>query len=148
MCFLVCCCRRSRGCATCTLIFKILSIAASSVLLFYDALFLREPDTCLWPNNFCNNTQLNLNLFGLALDTSDDIKEIKFTLIKIQMACAAVMIATCVVYVAIYIYTTIRMYQKNTVADFHTTIELGRTKPPPPPFWQEAPRDFPESTEF
>lgn len=82
------------------------------------------------------------------MDTSENIKEMKFTLIKIQMACAAVIIVTCIAYVAIYIYATIRMHQKNTVADFHTTIESGRTEPPPPPFWPAVARDLPASTEF
>ena len=146
--FLVSCCRRSRGCATYNLILNILSIAAASVLLFYDVLFLREPHTCLWPDSFCTNIQLNLNLFGLPVNTSENINDIKFTLIKIQIACAAVMICACLVYIGIYIYTTIRMCQRNTVADSHTIIELGRVQQPPPPFWPETARDLPPSVEF
>jgi hypothetical protein len=146
---IVCCCRKSSGCATYTLIQHILSIAASSVLLYYDVLFLREPYTCLWPNNFCNEDPLSLNLFSLALGTSTDIYWIKFTLIKIQIACADVMIATCIVYIVIYIYTNIRVHTKNTVADPHTIIELGRTQQPPPPYWPEPPpRELPPSSEF
>jgi len=143
-----CCCRRSPGCATYTLIQHILSIVASSVLLFYDVLFLRQPNTCLWPNNLCDGAQLNLNFFGIILDISTDINWMKFTLIKIQITCAAVMIATCIVYIVIYIYTSIRVHTNNTVADPHTIIELGRAQPPAPPYWPEPPRELPPSCEF
>lgn len=145
---IVCCCRKSSGCATYVLIQHILSIAASSVLLFYDILFLRQSNICLWPNNFCNDEQLTLNLFGLTLGTSSEIDPIKFTSIKIQIACAAAMIITCIVYIVIYIYTMIRVHTKNTVADPHTIIELGRTQPPPPPHWPEPPRELPPASEF
>jgi len=146
--FIVCCCRKSSGCATYALIQHILSIAASSVLIYYDTLFIREPQTCLWPNNLCYDDQASFSVFGITLGTSVDIDWIKFTLIKIQIACAAVMILTCIVYIVIFIYTTIRVHQKNKVADPHTTIELGRVQAPPPPLWPEAPRELPPSSEF
>ncbi len=145
---IVCCCKKSPGCATFTLIEHVLSIAASSVLLFYDIQFLGQPYTCLWPNNWCTDDLLNLNLFGIALGTSADIHWIKFTLIKIQIACAAVMITICLVYIVIYIYTRIRVHTNTTVAAPHTVIELGRTQPPPTPNWPEPPRELPPSSEF
>jgi hypothetical protein len=77
-----------------------------------------------------------------------DISWIKFILIKIQIACAAVMILTCIVYIVIFVYTIIRVHQRNKVADPHTTIELGRIQSPPPPLWPETPRELPPSSEF
>ncbi len=145
---IVCSCRKSSGCATYVLIQHILSIAASSVLLFYDILFLRQPYTCLWPNNWCNEDPLNLSLFGIALGTSPDIDWLKFTLIKIQIACTAVLIATCLIYIVIYIYTRIKVHSKNTVADSHRIIELGRVQPPPSPHWPAPPSELPPTSEF
>ncbi len=89
-----------------------------------------------------------MNFFGIALGTSNEIHWIKFTLIKIQIACAAIMIVTCIVYIVIYIYTSVRVYAKSTVADPHASIELGRIQTPPPPHWPEPPRDLPPSSEF
>jgi hypothetical protein len=147
-CLLVCCCRKSRGCATLAFIEQILSIAAASVLLYYDVLFLRYPYTCLWPNNLCDGELLNLQFLSIPLQTSTEINWIKFTLIKIQIACAALMIATCIAFIVIYIYTNIRVYTSKTVADPHTIIELGRIQAPPPPHWPEPPRELPPSSEF
>jgi hypothetical protein len=116
--------------------------------LFYDSLFLRNPWTCLWPNDLCNGNLSKPNLFGVPLDTSEDIHGIKFTLIKTQIACAAVMIAVCAAYIVTYIYTMIKLHTKNTVADSHTIIELGRMPPPPPPYWPDPPKDLPPASEF
>jgi len=69
----VCCCRKLPECTTYTLIQHILLIAASSVLLFYDVLFLRQLYACFWSNNFCNGKLLNLNCFDIILGTSKDI---------------------------------------------------------------------------
>ncbi|CAF0879819.1 unnamed protein product [Adineta steineri] len=143
-----CCCRNSSRCATYVLILHIISIAASSVLLYYDISFLRNPYTCLWPKNLCNEGLTNLKFFNITINASQNMHWIKFTLIKIQIGCAAAMIATCLVYILIYIYTNIRVYAKNTVADPHTTIELGRIQSPPPPHWPEAPRESLADSEF
>ncbi|CAF3597003.1 unnamed protein product [Adineta steineri] len=143
-----CCCRNSSGCATYVLILHIISIAASSVLLYYDISFLRNPYTCLWPKNLCNEGLTNMKFFNISINASQNIHWIKFTLIKIQIGYAAAMIATCLVYILIYIYTNIRVYAKNTVADPHKTIELGRIQSPPPPHWPDAPRESLADSEF
>ncbi|CAF1328685.1 unnamed protein product [Rotaria magnacalcarata] len=145
---IVCCCKKSLSCATYVLVVHILSIAASSVLLFYDVLFLRNSYTCLWPNGLCDEDQLNFNIFGIALSVSRDIHSIKFTVIKIQIICSVVMIFMCLVYIGIYIYTNIRVYTSNRVTDSHTVIELGRVQQPPPPYWPTPPKTLPPSSEF
>ncbi|CAF1499520.1 unnamed protein product [Rotaria sordida] len=147
--FWICCCVKSLGCATYVLIVHIISIAASSILLYYDALFLRHPNTCLWPKNLCNEGSLHLKFFGTILGTSTDIHRIKFILIKIQITCATVMIAICLVYTGIYVYTTVKVYTNNKITDPHTTIELGRIQQPPPPYWPPPPpRELPPSSDF
>ncbi|CAF3723554.1 unnamed protein product [Rotaria sp. Silwood1] len=145
----VCCCVKSQSCATYVLIVHIISIAASCVLLFYDVLFLRNPNTCLWPNNLCNEESLNLKFFGIILGSSANISWIKFILIKIQITCTAVMIAICLVYIGVYVYTIIKVHTNNTVTDPHTIIELGRIQAPPPPYWPSPPpRELPPSSDF
>lgn len=67
---------------------------------------------------------------------------------RIQIACAAVMIVTSILYILIYIYTRIRFHRKDKVTDPHTIIELGRTQTPPPPLWPETPRELPPSSKF
>ncbi|UJR08947.1 hypothetical protein I4U23_013199 [Adineta vaga] len=146
-----CCCRKSPLCATYTFIVYLLSIAISSILVFYDVSFLRNPHTCLWPKNLCNEQFTDMHLFSITLNTSNEIHWIKLTLLKIQIGCAAAMIATCLVYVLIYVYTGIRVHAKNTVADPHTVAELGliqSSPPPPPPHWPEPPRELPPASEF
>ncbi|CAF4279394.1 unnamed protein product, partial [Rotaria sordida] len=67
----------------------------------------------------------------------------------IQITCAAVMIAICLVYTGIYIYTTVKVYTNNKITDPHTTIELGRIQQPPPPYWPPPPpRELPPSSDF
>ncbi|CAF1108737.1 unnamed protein product [Rotaria sp. Silwood1] len=147
--FWICCCVKSQSCATYVLIVHIISIAASCVLLFYDVLFLRNPNTCLWPNNLCNEESLNLKFFGIILGSSANISWIKFILIKIQITCTAVMIAICLVYIGVYVYTIIKVHTNNTVTDPHTIIELGRIQAPPPPYWPSPPpRELPPSSDF
>lgn len=129
----------------------IISIIASSVLLYYDVLFIRNSFTCLWPNDFCNEDQLDLHLFSIALSTSTDIHPLKFILIKIQIACCIVMVIICVIYICIYLYTIIRVYTSKTVTDPQMTIELGCIQSPPPPYWPTPPppsRELPQSSEF
>ncbi|CAF4698059.1 unnamed protein product [Rotaria socialis] len=145
---IVCCCGKSLCCATYVLIVHILSITASSVLLFYDVLFLRNSYTCLWPNGLCDGDQLNFSMFGIVLGVSRDIPSIKFTLIILQIICSAVMIGMCLVYIGIYIYTNIRVYTSNRVTDSHTVMELGRVQQPPPPYWPTPPKTLPPSSEF
>jgi hypothetical protein len=89
----------------------------------------------------CYDDQASFSVFGITLSTSMDISWIKFILIKIQIACAAVMILTCIVYIVIFVYTIIRVHQRNKVADPHTTIELGRIQ-------SQTPRELPPSSEF
>ncbi|CAF3188427.1 unnamed protein product [Rotaria socialis] len=145
---IVCCCGKSLSCAKYILIVHILSIASSSVLLFYDVLFLRNSYTCLWPNGLCDGNQLNFNIFGIAWGVSRDIPSIKFTLIIIQIICSAIMIVLCLVYICIYIYTNIRVYTSHIVTASHAVIELGRVKQPPPPYWPTPPKTLPPSSEF
>ncbi|CAF3090327.1 unnamed protein product [Rotaria sp. Silwood2] len=147
--FWICCCVKSLSCATYVLIVHFISIAASSVLLFYDVLFLRNPDICLWPNNLCSGESLNLKFFNIILSISTDIHWIKFILIKIQITCASVMIAICLVYIGIYVYTHVKVHTNNRVNDPHTVIELGRIQSPPPPYWPPPPpRELPPSSDF
>ena len=96
----------------------------------------------------CNEGQLNLNFFGVTLGTSTDINQIKFILIKLQLACAAIMIAICITYIVIYIYTWVMFHTNNRVTDPHATIELGRIQAPPSPYWPPPPRELPPSSEF
>ncbi|CAF1164005.1 unnamed protein product [Adineta ricciae] len=146
-----CCCRTSLSCTTITCIVHLLSIAISSIMVFYNVSFLRNPHMCLWSKNQCNGELKDMHLFGFTMNTSDDIHWIKLTLLKIQIGCAAAMIVTCMVYVLSYVYTVIRVYSKNKVADVNVVGELAQTRstsPSPRPNWPNPPRESSSESDF
>jgi hypothetical protein len=130
---IVCCNRGSRGCATHALVENILSIIASIVLLYYDAQFLHEPRTCFWPQTICDITNgyssYGLWWYGLYGYHYQN----KLIAIKMQLACAAVMLAVSLAYIIIYIYTSLKVQAKSTSVDPEQIFELRHTQMPPPP---------------
>lgn len=140
--FIVCCNRGSRGCATHALVENILSLIASIVLLVYDARFLRNPYTCLWPYGICDDIYWDIDWSAWWNFYTDDIYRVKLIAIKVQLACAAMMLFLNVVFIAIYIYTSWKVRTELKRIDPQVTIELRNQQflaPPPVPIWSNQP---------
>jgi hypothetical protein len=92
------------GCATHVLIENILAIIAASVLISFDGIFISNPYVCLYAVDYgCNRaSDFNRGIYDSTFYT------VKMAVIKAQLACAVVMLATNVIYIAIYIYVTIK----------------------------------------
>ena len=104
------------GCATHALVENILSIIAASVLLYFNTMFLNNPYTCLFGSAYdCSVLNYNSNYYGSYSTFSNNGiysttgYTVKLACIKAQLACAAVMLFTCVVYIIIYIVVAVRL---------------------------------------
>ena len=146
--FVVCCNRKSRGCATHALVENILSVIASIVLIYFDAKFLQNPSTCYWPYDLCLDDYWDLNS-GIWWNIYDfDGPKAKIIAVKVQLSCAAIMLALCLLFIVVYIYTSLKVKAGPTSIDPRNTIELRpQQRPPPPqiPVWVEPPVWSPSS---
>ena len=123
---LACCNRGSLGCAIHVLVENIISIIAAAVLLYFNNLFLNNPYTCIFGssyqcsssyyrsssyyNYYSNSTSSDSSIFGIYSTTGYTIK---LACIKAELACAAVMLTTCVIYMIIFTVVAIRVRNIN-----------------------------------
>jgi hypothetical protein len=112
------------------LIENILSAIASSILLYYDARFLRNPYTCLWPGNLCSSIYWNI---GWTTFYDSYLLNAKLIAIKVQLSCAAIMLFLSVLFIVIYIYTSLKVGARSRSIDPQATIELTHRQPLAPP---------------
>ena len=123
---------------------------ASSVLIYFDTQFLYDPRGCYWPGDMCyyNYWDISWNVWW----NSYDIPIVKMTAIKIQLACTAVMLALCLFFLVIYIYTSVKVKSGLTMVSPQNTFELRPQQPlaPPPPIpvWSEQSPAWPPSSTF
>lgn len=131
---LACCNRGSLGCAIHVLVENIISLIASAVLLYFNNLFLNNPYTCLFVTTYeCSysyySTYYNStrsNNYGIYSTTGYTVK---LACIKAELACAAVMLTTCVIY--LIIFTVVAIRARNT--DNQSCV-----MPYPPPSYQPS----------
>ncbi len=136
--FLVCCHQGSQGCKTHALVENILSVAVSSVLLYYNVQFLQNPLVCFWPSNICYGTDWSFISNSWWKNDHFGIVNDKFLAIKIQLSCAAIMIALCLVFILIYTYNTSQTRARLTVVVPQNSIACRPREPLPPqsvPVW-------------
>ncbi|CAF1122095.1 unnamed protein product [Adineta ricciae] len=125
----VCCNRGSQGCAIHALVENILSIIASCILLGYDAKFINQPDTCLWSAYACRDGIWTGTLGTLWSSFGTDTMKAKLVALKLQLACAVLMLFVSLLFVAIYIYTSLKVRKETVMIQPQTTIQL--VSPPP-----------------
>ncbi len=131
---------------------NILSIIASSILLHYDARFVREPWTCLWPGKLCYDIDWSFNWSIWQNNYDFDIQNAKLIAIKAQLACAAIMLVLCMVFLLIYFYTSLKVGTRLTTVNPQDAIELRlqqQFSPPPPiPAWSTQVSVWPMPSKF
>ncbi|CAF3344057.1 unnamed protein product [Rotaria socialis] len=120
----VCCNRESRCCATHALVENVLSIIASSVLLYYDTQFLRYPTACFWSFELCIFSPISVAWHVFSGYNIFDLREAKLIAIRAQLACAAIMLSLSVFFFIIYIYTVLKVESKQTSVAPYRDMEL------------------------
>ncbi|CAF2459912.1 unnamed protein product [Rotaria sp. Silwood2] len=130
-----CCNRGSQGCATHALVENILSMIASCVLLYYESQFLLYPSTCFWPYSICRLSSWDLSWGAFVGYSIFDIQRYKLIAIKVQLSCAAIMLALSVLFFLIYLYAILNVKSKSRGIQPQGAMELQpqqRTLQPPP----------------
>ena len=86
----------------------------------------------------------NINYFNIA--------RAKLIAIKVQLACAVIMLALSVTFIAIYIYTSSKVNSRSRSIAPRSEIEIGTFSPqaPPPPItvWSRQASGWPPSTKY
>ncbi|CAF1460994.1 unnamed protein product [Rotaria sp. Silwood1] len=130
-----CCNRGSQGCATHALVENILSIIASCVLLYYDTRFLHYPLGCFWEYGMCNSSYWSWTWSAFLGYSVLNIMHFKLIAIKIQLTCAALMLALGVLFFLSYLYVIVKVRQNSNGINPQPVIELkpqqGPFQPPP-----------------
>jgi hypothetical protein len=76
-----------------------------------------------------------------------DIQDAKQIAIKVQLSCAAIMLALCLFFIVIYVCTSMKVGNRSTVIIPQGAIELRSRQqvPPPPPIptWSAQPTIWP-----
>ena len=95
------CCHRSRSCALIVLLISILCIAATTTLIVLDAWFIGDITRCFFSNAICNDLVSSYTRqSGIPLGR-------KVQILKGQMACAAALIATALLYMLLFIVASL-----------------------------------------
>ena len=108
-CVLVCCNTYSMPCAIHTLVQNVLSIAAASVIIYFDSIFMYYPGICYFSTSA---TCSGLSSATLTSSSSGSY-QIKTTCIKAQLACAATMMFTNVIYIAFFIFVAVKSNRRS-----------------------------------
>jgi hypothetical protein len=103
--FLIACCCRSRGCATYTLIIQCISLFFAACVIGFDTFYLISPTTCFFSSTICSSSGSSRGVFY----TDSNFNNVKIPLIKGQLAAGAVMFVLCLIYIIIYIVTSVRV---------------------------------------
>jgi hypothetical protein len=119
---LACCCPTTLCCTTHAVVENVLSIIAASVLLYFNALFLNDPYKCLFDFFQCS---YEAKTYPYPSYDSTAAYPVKMICFKAELACAAVMLVTNVVYVLIFmvvaVKTCILSDQRKERHDEHAT---------------------------
>ena len=95
-------------CAIHALVQNVLSIGAASVVIYFANLFMIYPGLCFFSSSSgCSSST------SLTLSSASSTYQIKATLLKAQLACAAVMMFTSVVYIAIFTFIAIKANRRS-----------------------------------
>ena len=122
---LLACCCRTRGFATYTLIVQVIAMFFALCVIAFDSLYIEEPTTCFFSSSQCNSAGTARGL----LYSTDNFNNIKMTAIKIQLGAGCFMWLICLIYIVVYIITTIRVYRAERPSNIYP-----QGKPPYPTF--------------
>lgn len=134
-CFLVCC-HRARKWASYMFLVSILCAAAAIALIVLDALFIGNIDRCFFSKVNCDELRRSYpQLFSQPLGR-------KVQVLKAQLACAAVMLATAILYMLLFISASMAIRRSAT----HVLVEnhqlpaqlVRRTGRQSPQAWRTA----------
>ncbi|CAF0814383.1 unnamed protein product [Adineta steineri] len=105
--FTLVCCHRSRKCALYVFFVSILCAAAAITLIVLDALFIGNITKCFFTNTICNDIRSsNTRPSGIPLGR-------KVQVLKAQMAMAAALLATAILYMLLFILASMGSKRGN-----------------------------------
>ena len=110
-----------------------MSLIACGILLFYDGLFLQQPDRCLWPNGWCEKQIINVTFLGIPMKISTEVHYFKFMMIKIQIGLATVMIFDVFFFIGIYVYSCLEATKKSKLINATLPSPSNNVAEPPKP---------------
>ncbi|CAF1073065.1 unnamed protein product [Adineta ricciae] len=125
------CCCRGRPCATYTLINQCIALVFAACIIGFDAYFISYPTTCFFSTDICTSSSYTRGIFYSVRNFYD----VKIPLIKGQLAAASVMFVLCLISIALYIFTAMRVYQANKLSTISSpsnqyTLPSTTTVPP------------------
>ncbi len=128
--YTIVCCHRSRRCALYVFFISILCAAAAIALIVLDALFIDNIARCFFTNTVCNDLRGSYKRnSGIPLGR-------KVQILKGQLACAAALLATALLYMLLFILAsagsrkgTNRVLMENSQLPAQITRPSGRQSP-------------------
>jgi len=128
------CCHRSRKCALYVFFISILCAAAAITLIVLDALFIGNITRCFFTNAICNDLRASSNRqSGIPLGR-------KVQVLKAQLACAAALLATAILYMLLFILASMGSRRGNN------RVLIENSQVPPPVIRQPVGRQSPVQT--
>ncbi|CAF1363421.1 unnamed protein product [Adineta steineri] len=119
------CCCRNRGCATYTLIAQCISLFFAMCIIGFDAYYIISPTTCFFSSYICSSSAPARGLFY----SNENFNNIKIPLIKGQLAAGCLMFIICLVYIVIYIITSIRVHRAKQPRTIYPQVQNPFTAP-------------------
>lgn len=124
------CCHRSRKCALYVFFISVLCAAAAITLIVLDALFINEITKCFFARSICNDLE--------TARRRDIPLGRKVQVLKAQMAMAATLLATALLYMLLFILASLgsrrgnnRVVIENTQVPQQAARQYDRQSPPP-----------------
>ncbi|CAF1189397.1 unnamed protein product [Rotaria magnacalcarata] len=132
------CCHRSRRCALYVFFISLLCAGAAIALIVLDAFFIGNIDRCYFANAICRDLEQSYNR-----PSSAPLGR-KVQVLKGQIACAALLLATALLYMLLFILASIgsrtrnnRVVIENSQLPPQVNRQYGR-QPSPAPVWKST----------
>jgi len=98
----------------------------AACVIGFDTYYIINPTTCFFSSSICSSSAPERGLFY----TPSNFNNIKIPLIKGQLAAGAVMFTLCLVYIIIYIITSIRVHRAKQPTSVHPQVPTTLSYPP------------------
>jgi hypothetical protein len=91
----------------------------AACVIGFDAYYLFYPSTCFFSSTICSSSGYSRGVFY----TSSNFNNIKIPLIKGQLAAGAVMFVLCVVYIIMYVVTSVKVNKTKQSPTIHPQMQ-------------------------
>jgi hypothetical protein len=91
-------------------VIQCISLFFAACVIGFDAYYMIYPTTCFFPSNVCSSSAPIRGIFY----TDANFNNIKMPLIKGQLGAGSLMFVLCLIYIVIYIITSVRVNKAKT----------------------------------